>query len=809
MEEKQLMDMINQVEEVQENEKWAFLEEISSPLIQTYMIFRKEKPLHILFFQVGQFFEMYGPDAQYVSSVLGEKLTSRTISGIDIPMCGFPIHAGSERANQLARRGKKIGIIRERKDEEEKVHRYLDEILTPGTITDDAYLAGDEHQYMMTAYDMKGEMGVVFVDTLSGEVLTRKLNKYGIFDLITRFQPKEATLYLTKDWEPELLQKINNIPQVEVVKVPYFYDEMRSVIEEHKQAHFKGQFAPYSVIAAHYFMMTKLDAVQPMHVTLRPVHYAEDRQYLYLHQSAITGLELLENAQTRKKEKSLFGLLDRCMSAKGSRTLKKWIQEPLIQEEEIKKRYALVDFFIKNKELRTTLRDILSKSGDIERMIARFETGKYKDKELLPFLQSLEVYQQFFSTIEQMATVETLKKIGQKSLAKLDPMVEELQKKIGFDHFIAEGYDDHFDNIRETKRTGLYALEEYLAQEKEKTGIKALKLEQNKVLGYFFEVTKSHYSKIPDYFTEKKELSNKKQMVTEKLVELERHYLDAVEQYDDVHKKLIRQIVLENHQYHGTIRKLLDIVSLLDILMGFSELAEEKRYKRPNVLNTEGIKIENGFHPLLQAFSYQPTIANDCQLLSQDIQVVTGPNMGGKSTYLKMVALQVIMAQIGSFVPSELSFKPVDRILLRMGANDSMLNHQSTFMVEMEEVAYILYHATKDSLILMDELGRGTSTSDGISIAHAVISHIHQEVKAKTICSTHYHELISLENEFEHVQNFHAQAKEEDGQLKLTFRIQKGGSLKSFGIEVAKRVGLPQRIIDEATNLLETKYQDK
>jgi len=808
MEEKQLMDMINQVEEVQENEKWAFLEDVSSPLIQTYMSFRKERPLHILLFQVGQFFEMYGPDAQYVSSKLGEKLTSRTISGIDIPMCGFPIHAGSDRANQLASLGKKIGIIRERKDEEEKVHRYLDEILTPGTITDAAYLTEDQHQYIMTAYDMKGEMGVVLVDTLSGEVLTRKLNKYGIFDLITRFQPKEVTLYLTKDWEPELLQKITNIPHVEVVKVPYFYDEMRSVIDAHKQSHFKGQHAPYSVIAAHYFMMSKLDDIQPMHVTLRPVHYTEDKHYLYLHQSAITGLELLENAQTRKKEKSLFALLDRCMSAKGSRTLKKWIQEPLIEEAELKKRYALVDFFIKNKELRTTLRDILSKSGDIERMIARFETGKYKDKELLPFLQSLEVFQEFFSTIEQMATVETLKKIGHKSLAKLEPIIEDLQKKIGFDHFIAEGYDARFDSIRETKRTGLYALEEYLEFEKEKTGIKALKLEQNKVLGYFFEVTKSHYSKIPEYFIEKKELSNKKQMVTEKLVELEQHFTDAVEQYDDMHKKLIRQIVLENHQYHGTIRKLLDIVSLLDILMGFSELSEEKRYKRP-AFTTEGISIENGFHPLLQAFSYQPTVANECQLSEQTIQVVTGPNMGGKSTYLKMVALQVIMAQIGCFVPSTLSFKPVDRVLLRMGANDSMLNHQSTFMVEMEEVAYILYHATKDSLILMDELGRGTSTSDGISIAHAVISHIHKEIKAKTICSTHYHELISLEKEFEHVQNFHAEAKETDGQLKLTFRIQKGGSLKSFGIEVAKRVGLPQSIIDEASNLLETKYQDK
>jgi DNA mismatch repair protein MutS len=652
-------------------------------------------------------------------------------------------------------------------------------------------------------------MGAVFVDTLSGEVLTRKLNKYGIFDLITRFQPKEVTLYLTKDWEPELLQKITNIPHVEVVKVPYFYDEMRSVIEEHKTTHFKGQLAPYSVIAAHYFMLSKLNEIQPTHVTLRPVHYTEDRNYLYLHQSAITGLELLENAQTRKKEKSLFGLLDRCMTAKGSRLLKKWIQEPLVTEEEIKKRYSLVDFFIKNKELRIALREILAKSTDIERMIARFETGKYKDKELLSFLNTLEVYQSFFTTVEQMATVETLKKIGKKSLDKLNPMVEDLQRKIGFDHFIAEGYDSRFDKVRENKRTGLYQMEAYLAEEKEKTGLKTMKLEQNKVLGYFFEVTKSGYSKVPDYFVEKKELSNKKQFVTEKLVKLEEQYLEAVESYDELHKQLIRQIVLEIHQYHGMIRKLMDIVSLLDILMGFSELAEEKRYKRPQLSNTEGIKIENGLHPLLQAFSYQPTVANDCQLLSQDIQVVTGPNMGGKSTYLKMVALQVIMAQIGSFVPSELSFQPVDRVLLRMGANDSMLNHQSTFMVEMEEVAYILYHATKDSLILMDELGRGTSTSDGISIAHAVISHIHEHIQAKTICSTHYHELIALEQELTHVQNYHAEAKQTDDALELTFKMKKGGSSKSFGIEVAKRVGLPQSIIDNASSLLTEKYQDK
>lgn len=777
---------------------WKELEVIDSPLINQYVTFKKQYEHEIVFFQVGEFYEIYAQDANQVATELSLKLTSRTIGGVSIPMCGVPAGGGMENANKLAQMGYHVAFVSQKKDEEGQVTRYLDGIITPATITDDAYLASDEHAYIMTVYTIKNELGITILDTLSGEVLTRTCHKYTIFDVLTRYVPKEVRIYLPKAWEPEMMQKIKAFPQVQCFVLPYFYEEMKPAVEEHRSVHFKDTPAPFLVVASHYFMMQYVGGVQSQSVTIRPVHYIEEKDFMVLHAGAINGLDLLENAQTKKKKGSIYDLLDRCVTPKGSRTLKKWIQEPLINSAAIESRYQLVDYFLSDEPLRLTLRDILLDSADLERMIARFESAKFKENELPVFLKTMTTYQLALREIKTKSTNASLIKLAEGALKKLDPLISQWQSKISEEDIIAIGYDKTFDAVRETKKNGLQKLLEYASKEREISDIRTLKLEENKVLGYFFEVTNSHISKVPSHFIERQKVASGKRYVTEELKEMESNYYEAQEKYDALRKTTMLGIVLELAPHYTLIRKVIDMIGLLDVLMSLSDVAKEQGYKRPTLTQGNDIRIMKGIHPLLQKFAYKKMIPNPCDLAEGEIQIVTGPNMGGKSTYLKMVGSLLVMAQIGSFVPASLQFTPVDRVLLRMGAGDALLNGQSTFAVEMEEVAYIMYHGTDQSLILMDELGRGTSTSDGIAIAKSVIDYIHDTKKSKTICSTHYHELIEMENDENRILNYHAEIVRDEDDMVLTYHIRPGGSEKSFGIEVAKKVGLPNEILEKA-----------
>lgn len=785
-------------DELRKITSWEELKDFKSNLMQQFYSFKKQKPDHMLLFQVGQFYETYCEDAVILHNKLDDKLTGKTIEKSRIPMSGVPLHAGEDRANRLAKMGFTVMFVGEKKDENDNITREIIDYKTPATITDSEFLEKDEHQYIMTAYDFKDELGVVIFDTLSGEIFTRNVHKYCIFDLISRYQPKEVHLYLPRKWQSEIMEKLHNIPEVITYDVPLFYKEMQPTIQEHKEQYFAEQFIPYSIIAAHYFMITYLSDIQKNQVTIRPIQYIEERDYLYLHSTAVTGLDLLENSQTKEKKGSLFALLDNCSTPKGSRLLKKWIQEPLTEERKIYARYQGVEFFMKDTTLRSELTEILSETGDIERNLGRLEKGRFKDHELVIILEGLEKYKSFLERLQKEVDVSWIQKNNDNILLETDKIIEELQSKISYTEIVAEGYNEEFDLVRNSKNQGMNWIDEYHQSEQEQTGIKNLKLEQNKVIGYYFEVTKSNLDLVPEHFEYKQTVSGKKRYYTDKLKELEQGYLEAVEQYDSLYRKVIKNIAIDILKHQDFLRTLIDYIALLDILISFAEVSTKYRYRKPILIQNNDIHIEDGKHPLLQAFNYKPVVPNSCRLINQDVQVITGPNMGGKSTYLKMVGLLTIMAQIGCFVPAKFAFKPVDRVLIRMGANDHMLNNQSTFKVEMEEVGYIVYHATPSSLILMDELGRGTSTNDGIRIARSVVKYIHNKIKAKTICSTHYHELIDLEKTLESVKNYHAEAVQTDDNIELTFKIKPGGSSQSFGIQVAKMVGLPEEIIRDA-----------
>lgn len=789
-----------------DHHKWEQLKEIESPLVEQFVSFKQVHERSLVFFQVGDFFELYSEDAILVTKELGIKLTSREIAKMVIPMCGFPARSGEEQANQLARMGHTVVMVVQEKDEEGNVTRKVGEVLTPGTISSEDFLDGEEHQYILTAYSMKEELGVVLLDTLSGEIHSHVTRKYNLLDLIARYQPKEVLVYLSKTWEPEFMNRLTHAGPVTFFEVPFYTEEFKERVAEYKETHLGNVYTPYPVVVAHLFLTEYLESLHSNFVSLKPMTFIEERNYLYLPKTAVNNLELFQNTNG-KKDKTLFHLLNRTATPKGARKLKAWIQEPLIDPNEINKRYHIVDAFRNEKELRETLQSHLAHTSDVERLVARLETMKFKDYELPLLLGNLRRYQSMFGCLTESAPFPSLKELAGKFSTGLASVISSMETMVDEEEIVAEGYDRVFDDVRNRKQNGLAEIKAYAKAEIGKAEIKTMKLDENKVLGFFFEITQSHLDKTPEHFIERAKLSNKKRFVTEELKEREEAYHQALEEYDPLYRKSVKSIATAITPQLDFIRKTVDFIAYLDVLMSFAAVAEEKGYHRPALAEENGLKIDSGVHPLLEHYHYKRVVPNAASLRHQDIHVLTGPNMGGKSTYLKMIALHVIMAQIGSFTPGKITFTPMDRILIRMGAHDSIMENQSTFMVEMEEVAYILYHATENSLILMDELGRGTSTSDGISIAHSVIHHIHEEVKAKTICSTHYHELVDLEREFERVANFHTEAKEIDGEVKLTFRIRPGGSSRSFGIEVAKKVGLPASIIEKADHLLQHKYQ--
>lgn len=784
--------------------KWERLQDVNSNLLQEYVSFKKNRPQDILFFQVGEFYELYEYDAEFATDFLGLKLTKREIQGLVIPMCGMPKHSGLDYAYRLANEGYTVTIVAQEKDEEENVTRKIGQIITPGTITDN-YYEKENNPYIMTAYELKKDVGVVLFDTITGETKSFLTNRFGFFDFVERYKPQEIRLYLPFLWDQELLQKTKRWDGFQLFQVPRFYDEMKEAIRVHKENYFTNEFESYAVIAAHFFLIQYMHDINYTHVTVLPVHHIQERDYLALHEQAVRGLDLLENSTTKKKQSSLFHLLDYAQSAKGSRLLKSWIQEPLLHPAAIQKRLNIVAYFSNRTSFCQSLRSTLEGVPDVERILARIESFRFHDDDFVLLQKGLEQIHSFLQTLEESGEDDSLRKLATPYFQSTKTILDDLQSKIDEEHIIAPGFNPAFDTIKEQKEQGLSHLESYYEEQKETHGLKGLKLKDNKVLGYFFELTLKQSKEAPEHFDQKEKLSNAVRYHTTELKEKEISYLQALESYEESYRKTLRLLISDILSFQTEMKKILDFVSLFDVLLGFATLAKERNYVKPRLVENKVLQIKDGKHPLLDAFHYKKTIANSVNGTEKSVTLVTGPNMGGKSSYLKMIGLMQIMAQIGCFVPaSAMNFSPVDRILLRMGANDNLLEAQSTFKVEMDEMAYILYHTTENSLILMDELGRGTSTSDGIALARSIIEDIHENKQALTFCSTHYHELVDLENHLTRFHNVHAEAKTNDDQnIKLTYRILRGGSQKSFGIEVAKHSGIPENIIQRATQLLQ------
>jgi DNA mismatch repair protein MutS len=772
-----------------------------TPMFKQYFSIKDKYNDYILFYRMGDFYEMFGDDAIEASKILGIALTSRNKNDANaIPMCGIPFHSYKSYVTKLIRHGKKIAICEQLTDPSTTkglVERGVVEIITPGMILDDEVLNDTSNNYIMAIDKNNALYYLCCVDVSTGEIILSRGENFD--DFINHFRPQEliVTDYIAIDNPTITVNKCNpkiSSKTLERLLLQYFglTDPVSLGISEEG---FKRVL---------YIIINHLES-QLYQLKLRKPRFFTGGDYLYFDSKVETTLELI-NAHY-----SLYKLLNRCKTAMGSRELKKWILYPLKQPSEIYKRQEIIEFFINNSSIKVTLRDYLSKIYDIERIITRISASKTTPRDLIWLKNSLEniseikknLLKQHYEPIEDIGVnipnFENLYELINKSIN------EDAPNTLKTEGIIKKGYDKHIDELRQLKMESRNIIISLEKEEKEKTGINNLKIKYNKVFGYIVEISKNHITKIPNYYIRKQTLSNVERYTFDKLKELESKILEAEMMISQLEYNIFLEIKDNVLTYEDNLKKASDIIAYLDIILSISDVSCEYSYNKPAVGDFDELEIINGRHPLVESFSMEPFIPNDL-FMDNDKNlffIITGPNMSGKSTYIRMVALIVIMAHMGIYVPANKAKIPIiDRIFTRIGASDDISRGESTFMMEMKETAQILKNATNKSLIILDEIGRGTSTFDGISIAWAVSEYILHNIKSKTLFATHYHELTDLQYSNPGVKNYKVDVKEWQDRVIFLRKIIEGSMEKSYGIYVAKLAGLPDEVIKRSFDIL-------
>lgn len=797
-----------------------------TPMMQKYIETKKEYPDCILFYRLGDFYEMFFEDAQTASKELEITLTGKSC-GLDerAPMCGIPYHAVDGYLNKLVSKGYKVAICEQVEDPKLAkglVKREVTRIVTPGTNLDIQALDDSKNNYILCVSYFPEKTGISVADVTTGDYyLTEVDDLRKLQDEINKYEPSEIIC------NEALLVSGLNIDDMKnrlgVIVYPldtHYFDEdtCRKCLLKHFHVNTLTGLGvedfPVGLIAAgalmQYLYETQMTSLE--HFThLYP--YLTSK-YMLLDGATRRNLELLETLREKQKKGSLLGVLDKTKTAMGGRLLRKYIEQPLIDKESIEKRLDTIEELCKNSMLRDELREYLNPIYDLERLLGKVSYRSANPRDLIAFRSSLEMLPSIKMVLKD-TNVELLKEIRTEmdDLSDLfhlidDAIVEDPPIAVKEGGIIKEGFDETIDGLRHAKTEGKNWLAALENEDRERTGIKNLRIKYNKVFGYYFEVTNSYKNMVPEDYIRKQTLANAERYTTPRLKELEDTILNAEDklyslEYDafcNVRETIASQI--------ERIQQTARAVAKLDVLASLSYVAERNRYVRP-ALNEKGIiDIKDGRHPVVeQMIQNDMFISNDTYLDNGKhcIAVITGPNMAGKSTYMRQTALIVLLSQIGSFVPArKANIGIVDRIFTRVGASDDLASGQSTFMVEMNEVANILRNATSNSLLVLDEIGRGTSTFDGLSIAWAVIEHISNRkiLGAKTLFATHYHELTELEGKMDNVNNYCIAVKEKGDDIVFLRKIIKGGADKSYGIQVAKLAGVPDMVIDRAKEIV-------
>ena len=781
----------------------------------------------ILFYRLGDFYEMFFEDAKTVSRELELTLTGKDCGLSErAPMCGIPYHAAETYINRLIDKGYKVAICEQVEDPKTAkgiVKREVTRVVTPGTNLNMQELDEGKNNYLMAIVCVGDHFGVSTADITTGDCYVTEIDEERkLWDEINKFLPAEIICndaFLVSGVDVDDLRNRLHI-SVFALESWYFGDDLckQTLLEHFKISSLEGLgLADYDsgVIAAgslfRYLLDTQKNTMEHMN---KIIPYTTDR-YMVIDSSSRRNLELVETLREKQKRGSLLWVLDKTKTAMGARMLRSFVEQPLIDADAINERLDAVTELNMQAMLREEIREYLNPVYDLERLVSRISYRSANPRDLLAFKMSLEMIPHIKNLLanftspllvrinEQMDGLEDLYTLLEASITEDPPLAV---KEGGI---IREGYNEQVDTYRNSKTQGKSWLAQLEAEEKEKTGIRNLKIKYNKVFGYYLEVTNSFKNLVPEYYTRKQTLTNAERYITPKLKKLEDMILGAEDKLFALEYDLFCQVREELAAQIPRIQETAKAIAQLDVYASLSVVAQRNNYVRPTI-NTKGvIDIKNGRHPVVEKMiNNDMFIANDTYLDngSKRVSVITGPNMAGKSTYMRQTALIVLMAQIGSFVPAEKAkIGVVDRIFTRVGASDDLASGQSTFMVEMTEVANILRNATAKSLLILDEIGRGTSTFDGLSIAWAVIEHISNTklLGAKTLFATHYHELTELEGKIPGVNNYCIAVKERGDDIVFLRKIVKGGADKSYGIQVAKLAGVPDSVLDRAKELVD------
>ena len=798
-----------------------------SPMMQHYMETKKEYPDCILFYRLGDFYEMFFDDALTVSKELEITLTGKDCGLSErAPMCGVPFHAVDSYLYRLVQKGYKVAIAEQMEDPKQAkglVKREVIRVVTPGTITSSQVLDETKNNYLMGIVYMDGIYGISTADISTGDFMVTEVDsERELFDEINKFSPSEIICNNALYMSGVDMDELKNRYQVVITALDsrFFGEEScRRILMEHfKVGALVGlglEDYATGIIAAGAVMQYIYETQKSTLEHITTVTPYSTGQYMVIDTSTRRNLELVETMREKQKRGTLLWVLDKTKTAMGARLLRACIEQPLIHRDEIIRRQNAVEELNMNYISREEICEYLNPIYDLERLIGRISYKTANPRDLIAFRSSLEMLPYIKQILGEFNS-ELLAEFGR----ELDPLqdifrligdaiVEEPPITVREGGIIKDGYNQEADKLRQAKTEGKNWLAELEAKEKEKTGIKTLKVKFNKVFGYYFEVTNSFKDQVPDYYIRKQTLTNAERFTTDELKQLEDIIMGAEEklvslEYDlfcEVRDKIGAEVI--------RIQKTAKSIAGIDVFCSLSVVATRRNYVKPSINDKGVIQIKNGRHPVVEQMMRDDMfVANDTFLDNgkNRLSVITGPNMAGKSTYMRQVALIVLMAQLGSFVPAqEADIGICDRIFTRVGASDDLASGQSTFMVEMTEVANILRNATRNSLLVLDEIGRGTSTFDGLSIAWAVIEHISNSklLGAKTLFATHYHELTELEGTIAGVKNYCIAVKEQGDDIVFLRKIVRGGADKSYGIQVAKLAGVPDSVIARAKEIAE------
>lgn len=783
-----------------------------TPMVQQYMQVKEEHKDELLFFRLGDFYEMFNDDALIASKELNLTLTKRSNSNGSMPMCGVPYHAVENYVAKLVKKGYRIAICEQVEDPKnaqgDVVKRNVVRIITPGTSLNEQVLDAGQHSYLVYILEDGEKICLAAADASTGDCswfLAEGKERLSILsEQIYKLQPAEFVLEnQIIGWEEFSLWLKSKIPTCVINEkfspdgTDYFVQHFAEIqVDDLVRRTVRGLLSYlHATIMTNLAHINKLSEIQ-------------QENFMQLDATAIRNLELLKNMLDGGKRGTLLSILDFTFTSMGSRKLRSYIENPLLDLAKIYARQDVVEEFFKDLNLRNALTERLQSVRDLERIVSRMEVGTANARDLLALKLSLQELPDLKTTLENCHST-LAKKYGQEIILHeelrdiLDKaVVEEPPFSIREGGMIKRGYNTELDELYLIAGDSKTWMQNFETKIKEESGIKTLKIGFNKIFGYYIEVSKGQTDNVPDYFVRKQTLVNAERYIVPELKDFENKILGAKEKIEQLEYYLFNELRDKVRAEIITLQKTAEAIANIDVLLSLAICAFKYNYVRPELNNIGEIKIVDGRHPVVERLLEKEIfVPNDVNLNNNDEQILilTGPNMAGKSTYMRQVALLVLLTQIGSFIPvRSANICPVDRIFTRVGASDDLASGQSTFMMEMNEVAQILKFATKRSLIILDEVGRGTSTFDGMSIARAVLEYIHEKIHAKTLFATHYHQLISLEKDLSGVKNYSVAVKERGNNIVFLRRIVPGGTDKSYGVHVARLAGLPKLVLEKA-----------